>query len=111
MIRGESANAGRLVTLLEDSQLFTQAAPRSPTTKIQPGPGEIFDLGAQLKAVPQPTPLAIAATDKAPALVPAATTLPPATPMPVVSPPESTKAPMPPLGSNAPPPQGPGEKS
>ena len=111
LIRGESANAGRLVTLLEDSQLFTQAAPRSPTTKIQPGPGEIFDLGAQLKAVPQPTPLAIAATDKAPALVPAATTLPPATPMPVVSPPESTKAPMPPLGSNAPPPQGPGEKS
>ena len=28
--------------------------PRSPTTKIQPGPGEIFDLGAQLKPLPPP---------------------------------------------------------
>ena len=54
LLRGESANAGRLITLLEDSQLFTQAAPRSPTTKIQPGPGEIFDLGAQLKPLPPP---------------------------------------------------------
>ena len=50
-LRGESANAGRLVTVLEDSRLFTQAAPRSPTTKIQPGPGEIFDVGAQFEAV------------------------------------------------------------
>ena len=111
LIRGESANAGRLVTLLEDSRLFTQAAPRSPTTKIQPGPGEIFDLGAQLKPVPQPTPLALAAMDKPPAVIPAATTAPAATPTPVIAPPDSTKAPMPPLGSNAPPPQGPGEKS
>jgi general secretion pathway protein L len=53
-LRGESANAGRLVSLLEDSKLFTQAAPRSPTTKIQPGPGEIFDVGAQLKPTPPP---------------------------------------------------------
>ena len=62
-LRGESANAGRLVTVLEDSRLFTQAAPRSPTTKIQPGPGEIFDVGAQLKPLPPPTgaPLVIAA--------------------------------------------------
>src|SRR5205807_8207268 len=66
LIRGASANAGRLVTLLEDSRLFTQAAPRSPTTKIQPGPGEIFDLGAQLKPVPQPTPLTLAALEKSP---------------------------------------------
>jgi len=49
LLRGESANAGRLITLLEESNLFEQAAPRSPTTKIQPGPGEIFELGAQLK--------------------------------------------------------------
>jgi general secretion pathway protein L len=56
-LRGESANAGRLVSLLEDSQLFTQAAPRSPTTKIQPGPGEIFDVGAQLKPLPKPAAL------------------------------------------------------
>jgi general secretion pathway protein L len=54
LVRGESANAGRLVSLLEDSKLFEEAAPRSPTTKIQPGPGEIFDLGAQLKALPPP---------------------------------------------------------
>ena len=49
LLRGESANAGRLVSLLEESKLFEQAAPRSPTTKIQPPPGEIFDLGAELK--------------------------------------------------------------
>jgi general secretion pathway protein L len=56
LLRGESANAGRLVSLLEESKLFEQAAPRSPTTKIQPGPGEIFDLGAQIKAqAPPPT--------------------------------------------------------
>lgn len=60
LLRGESANAGRLVTLLEDSHLFEQAAPRSPTTKIQPGPGEIFDVGAQLKPLPMPAPVPIA---------------------------------------------------
>ena len=54
MVRGESANAGRLVSLFEESKLFGEAAPRSPTTKIQPGPGEIFDLGAQLKPLPPP---------------------------------------------------------
>ncbi len=63
LLRGESGNAGRLVSLLEDSHLFEQAAPRSPTTKIQPGPGEIFDLGAQLKplAMPAPVPIGLAA--------------------------------------------------
>ncbi len=60
MLKGESGNAGRLVSLLEDSNLFEQAAPRSPTTKIQPGPGEIFDLGAQLKALALPPPVALA---------------------------------------------------
>ncbi len=60
LLRGESANAGRLVSLLEDSKLFEQAAPRSPTTKIQPGPGEIFDLGAQLKPLPPPGAVAAA---------------------------------------------------
>lgn len=58
-LRGESANAGQLVALLEDSKLFAQAAPRSPTTKIQPGPGEIFDVSAQLKPSPAPLPLPI----------------------------------------------------
>jgi general secretion pathway protein L len=60
VIRGESANAGRLVSLLEDSKIFVEAAPRSPTTKIQPGPGEIFDVGAQLKPLPPPQPIEIA---------------------------------------------------
>lgn len=73
VLRGESANAGRLVALLQDSKLFTQAAPRSPTTKIQPGPGEIFDVGAQVVAAltPQPRPLDVTARAAAP--IPAAT--------------------------------------
>ncbi len=58
LIRGETANAGRLVQLFEGSDLFAQAAPRSQTTKIQPGTGEIFDLGAQLKPLPKPDPIA-----------------------------------------------------
>ncbi|MHB8723966.1 MAG: PilN domain-containing protein [Casimicrobiaceae bacterium] len=72
VLRGESANAGRLVALLQDSKLFTQAAPRSPTTKIQPGPGEIFDVGAQVVAAltPQPRPLDVTARAVAP--IPAA---------------------------------------
>ncbi len=61
LMRGESGNAGRLITLFEESQVFTQAAPRSPTTKIQPGPGEIFDLSAQLRPLPKPAPVATAA--------------------------------------------------
>jgi len=67
-LRGESANAGRLVSLLEESKLFTQTAPRSPTTKIQPGPGEIFDVGAQLKPLPAPekAPLDMTARPAAP---------------------------------------------
>ena len=76
-LRGESANAGRLVSLLEDSKLFTQAAPRSPTTKIQPGPGEIFDVGAQLKPSPPPqaTPLDLTAPPPPP-VVPRGRALP-----------------------------------
>lgn len=68
VLRGESANAGRLVALLQDSKLFTQAAPRSPTTKIQPGPGEIFDVGAQVVAshAPAPRPLDMTAPPPAP---------------------------------------------
>ena len=59
LVRGETANAGRLVQLFEESPLFAQTAPRSPTTKIQPGPGEIFDLGAQLKPLPPPAQVAL----------------------------------------------------
>ena len=53
LVRGETANSGRLVQLFEESALFAQAAPRSQTTKIQPGPGEIFDFGALLKPSPK----------------------------------------------------------
>lgn len=60
MLRGESGNAGRLITLFEESKVFAQAAPRSPTTKIQPGPGEIFDLVAQLRPLPAPVSVATA---------------------------------------------------
>ena len=76
LVRGESANAGRLVSLLEDSKLFEQAAPRSPTTKIQPGPGEIFDLGAQLKSLPAPSPVQLA--NAAPVAATAPASAPPA---------------------------------
>ncbi len=67
LLRGESNNAGRLVSLLEDSKLFEQAAPRSPTTKIQPGPGEIFDLGAQVATAPLPAPVRLADLGPVPA--------------------------------------------
>jgi general secretion pathway protein L len=85
-LRGESANAGRLVSLLEDSQFFTQAAPRSPTTKIQPGPGEIFDVGAQLKPLPKPAALPLDMTPVVEATAP---------PAPTVSKPATVAAPAP----------------
>jgi len=90
-LRGESANAGRLVALLEDSKLFTQAAPRSPTTKIQPGPGEIFDVSAHLAPQPPPTAMPLDLTapivgspPATPARSPPASS-PPAAPGPAVT--------------------------
>jgi general secretion pathway protein L len=65
LLRGESGSAGRLVALLEESTLFEQASPRSPMTKIQPGPGEIFDIGAQLKPLPPPSMIELAAAASA----------------------------------------------
>lgn len=62
LLRGESINAGRLISAFEESKVFTQAAPRSPTTKIQPGPGEIFDLAAQVRPVPTPAAQPLLAT-------------------------------------------------
>jgi general secretion pathway protein L len=83
-LRGESANGSKLISVLEDSKLVEQAALRSPTTKLQPGPGEVFDLGAQLKVTAPPaleqiggpppappTPVAAAAPSVAVAPVPA----------------------------------------
>ncbi|MEO8485277.1 MAG: hypothetical protein ABI585_02970 [Betaproteobacteria bacterium] len=83
VMRGESANAGKLIPVLEESGIVTQVAPRSPTTKIQPGPGEVFDLGAQLKPMQKPAlvPLveAPAAASSAPAPAAAAIAAPPET--------------------------------
>jgi general secretion pathway protein L len=89
LVRGETANAGRLVQLVEESPLFAQTAPRSPTTKIQPGPGEIFDLGAQVKPLTLPAQVALLALDKSVVAAPGAAPAPPA---PVATPPASTPA-------------------
>jgi hypothetical protein len=87
VLRGESANAGKLIGLLEDSKLVEQAALRSSTTKIQPGPGEIFDLGAQVKKLAPPAPVPLSAIpDAAP---PSAAPPPPA---PAVPPTSATSA-------------------
>ena len=80
LVRGETANAGRLVQLVEESPLFAQTAPRSPTTKIQPGPGEIFDLGAQVKPLAAPTQIALLAVEKPAEPAPSAAVTPAATP-------------------------------
>ena len=96
LVRGESANAGRLISLLEESKLFELAAPRSPTTKIQPGPGEIFDLGAQLKPLPPPLPLQFATAGVAEAVPAAAASGPvPAAPAAPESVPAKPAAPAP----------------
>jgi general secretion pathway protein L len=100
VLRGESANAGRLVSLLEDSKVFEQAAPRSPTTKIQPGPGEIFDLGAQLKTLPMPETLALAEIAPRPVAAPPAPASPGGTGSP--SPPGKAEAPAPGAKADAP---------
>jgi general secretion pathway protein L len=94
-LRGESANGSKLISVLEDSKLVEQAALRSPTTKLQPGPGEVFDLGAQLKVTappaleapagepaPAPTALPVAPTPAPPAATPSA---PPATMLPATN--------------------------
>lgn len=102
LIRGETANAGRLVQLFEEAQLFAQPGQRGPTTKIQPGPGEIFDLGAQLKPQALPVPLALVVADKsgdpAAALPPAGIAAPAAS----MNPPPAGKAPPSPANPAAP---------
>lgn len=111
LLRGESANAGKLVQLFEESQFFAQAAPRSPTTKIQPGPGEIFDLGAQLKPLPKPASVPLLAVAGAGETTPAAPGAPvPATATAAGAPPVTTPATsIPPVAGGSPPtaPKGP----
>lgn len=87
LLRGEAANAGKLVQLFEESPMFAQAAQRGPTTKIQPGPGEIFDLGMQLRQRPPPAAVPVALSDKPPAEQPPGATSSPA--------PAATAAPAP----------------
>jgi general secretion pathway protein L len=95
LVRGETANAGRLVQLVEESSLFAQTAPRSPTTKIQPGPGEIFDLGAQLKPLPAPVQVALLPVEKAAEPAPAAPASPATPGPPAAIAPETGTSPTP----------------
>src|SRR5215467_7201287 len=80
-LRGESGNAGKLVALLEDSKLVEQAAPRSPTTKIQGAPGEIFDLGARLRTAALPAPQVVTVASALGSVGPAAPQTPAAATM------------------------------
>ena len=81
-LRGESANAGALISTLEDSKLVEQAALQSPTTKLQPGPGEVFVLGSRLRAgtPPEPVPVPVIAETSATAEPPAPSGAPAADP-------------------------------
>ncbi len=90
-LRGESANAGALISTLEDSKLVEQAALQSPTTKLQPGPGEVFVLGARLRAGTPPEPVPVTA------VLPAAGDVAPSVSMPGAAPP----TPAPPSVPNA----------
>ena len=85
-LRGESGNAGKLIALLEDTKLVEQAAPRSPTTKIQGASGEIFDVGARLRTLTLPAPERLAL-----AVVPVAS--PPVVAAPSVAAPAPAPAP------------------
>jgi general secretion pathway protein L len=98
-LRGESANAGALISTLEESKLVEQAALQSPTTKLQPGPGEVFVLGARLRTGTPPEPVAVTAAMAGPAAPPAPPipealpATPPATAAPTISGPASNVPP------------------
>ena len=115
LMRGESLNAGKLISLLEDAKLVGQAAPRSPTTKVQPGPGEVFDIGAQLKTLPPPPSIALggavtaapaaaapAASAAVPAPAPASAAAPPAPVAGAETSPAAAGAPPPAAGTPPP---------
>jgi hypothetical protein len=91
-MRGESANAGKLISLLENATLVGNAAPRSPTTKLQPGPGESFDIGAQVKTIAMPQKVALTETVKDV----------PRPPPPVIAAPTEVPAPPPAPAAKAP---------
>jgi general secretion pathway protein L len=109
-VRGESANAGKLIALLEDTKLVEQAAPRSPTTKIQGASGEIFDIGGRLHALAAPSPeaVAIGSAPVAPAAVrgePVEPRTPPAAAKVAAPAQPAARAPTPQPTANAPPPE------
>ena len=82
-LRGESAHASRLVTLLEDSGLVAQAAPRSPITSIKTSSGgtaEMFDIGAQIKKSPEREKEAVMIEGKIPPPAPPPRPITPLTP-------------------------------
>ena len=101
-LRGESANAGKLISLLEDSKLVELVAPRSPTTKIQGSSGEIFDLGARLRTLPPPAPVALSAMAPLPPAPVVAVPVSTAQPAPVTPQPQSAANPAAPATTTAP---------
>src|SRR5438046_5375715 len=107
-LRGESGNAGKLIALLEDTKLVEQAAPRSPTTKIQGASGEIFDVGARLRTLTLPAPerLALGAMPVSSLPVVAAPSVAAPTPAPAptapVVPVAAAAAPQPVAGASVP---------
>jgi general secretion pathway protein L len=107
-LRGESGNAGRLIALLEESKLVELVAPRSPTTKIQGSAGEIFDLGARLRASPPPALVALKAdaapVSTAPAVLAPAAAAPAAQPVPKATP-AAVAGQAPPAGPSTAPPR------
>lgn len=48
-VRGETGISGKLISVFEESGLFTQATYKSPVTKGQPGAGDMFHVAAEIK--------------------------------------------------------------
>lgn len=48
-VRGETGISGKLISVFEESKLFTQATYKSPVTKGQPGAGDMFHVAAEVK--------------------------------------------------------------
>lgn len=53
-VRGETGISGKLIAVFEESRLFAQTAYKSPVTKGQPGAGDLFHVGAEVKKRPVP---------------------------------------------------------
>jgi hypothetical protein len=104
-LRGESGNAGKLISMLEDTKLVEQATQRSPTTKVQGGPGEVFDVGAHLRTSPSPAEQSLTEVALAPGAQPRRPR-PPGAAAPAASTPAAT-APAAAAPAAAPPPAAP----